>query len=424
MFERYSNSLAARLPFFYGYVMIPVAMLLQVATSPGQTFAFSAFTPSFRESFAMSDSQLTLAYMLGTFLAAFPLWVIGPLSDRFGLRGLSLAAIAGVAGTCLLASAASGWWALLLVFFLLRFLGQGTLSLLGSNAISMWFRSRVGRAAAVISIGTSIAFAWVPGLISDSIAAMGWRATYQAMAGIVASLGLPLVYLFFRNRPEDLGQVVDGRLRASGPAPEPDSPTTEVAFTAVEARRTRAFWIIALASTAWAMIGTGVVFYLFTICEQRGFEASLPSALFKTFGLSMLVAQLGGGVLADFLRLNRMFGCGIVMLFGGVLALLAGESALALHAFSFLYGAGQGLLLAVTVVVWVRYYGRPHLGAIRGSVWSATVAGSGCGPLLMGLSQDYTGGFTTAITGFACLLGLLSIVAWFATQPVRQIAIE
>ena len=50
MINRASDHLAARLPFFYGYVMIPVAMFVQIATSPGQTFAVAAFTPSLRES--------------------------------------------------------------------------------------------------------------------------------------------------------------------------------------------------------------------------------------------------------------------------------------------------------------------------------------------------------------------------------------
>ena len=67
-----SNRMAARLPFFYGYVVASVAMLIQVATSRGQTFGVSAFTPSLRESLSMSDSQLSFAYMLGTLLA--PVW--------------------------------------------------------------------------------------------------------------------------------------------------------------------------------------------------------------------------------------------------------------------------------------------------------------------------------------------------------------
>ncbi len=88
-----SDRLAARLPFYYGYVMIPIAMMIQICTCPGQTFAISAFTPRIRESLELSDSRLSLAYMLGTVLAALPLSLMGPLSDRMGLRLLTVVAV-------------------------------------------------------------------------------------------------------------------------------------------------------------------------------------------------------------------------------------------------------------------------------------------------------------------------------------------
>ncbi len=65
-------------------------MLVQLATSPGQTFAINAFTPYLRESLQLSDSQLSVAYMLGTLLAAFPLALMDPLSDRHSLRNVTL----------------------------------------------------------------------------------------------------------------------------------------------------------------------------------------------------------------------------------------------------------------------------------------------------------------------------------------------
>jgi predicted MFS family arabinose efflux permease len=423
--ERVSRSLAARLPFFYGYVMVPLAMMMQITTSPGQTFAFSAFTPAFRDAFAMSDSHLTLAYMLGTFFAAIPLSFVGPLSDRFGLKWLAVLALVGISATCWFASMASGWWTLLLVFFLLRFLGQGSLSLLSGNTVSMWFHSRIGRVSAMMSIGTAMAFAWVPGLIRDSIAEIGWRDTYQSIAWLVVFSTLPMVLIFFRNRPEDLGQNVDGKLLLPVENKMEFAPSLETdrnSMTFAQAIRTPAYWIVGMSNVAWALIGTGVVFYLYILCQQRGFDDDVPSALFKTFGMCMLAGQLGGGVLADFVRLNRMLGTGITMLCFGIASLLVGQSQLTLQGFAVFFGGGQGTLLAVSSVVWVRYFGRDSLGAIRGSVWCATVAGSGCGPLLMGLSLDHYSRFEPALMMFLSVLLVLAIAAWFAVKPTNELS--
>jgi MFS family permease len=416
----FSHQFARRLPFFYGYVMIPVAMLLQIATSPGQTFAVSAFTPYLRESLALNDSQLSLAYMLGTLLAALPLMLVGPLSDRYGLRGISLIAIVMLSAACYFASTVTNFYSLLAAFFLLRFLGQGSLSLLSANAISMWFRNRIGRVSAAMSIGTAIAFAWIPEWLHGWITVIGWRGTFEWLAMIVAATMLPIVLFLFCNRPEDIGQTVDGNREISSDQSPDACDLADPCLTLGQALRCRAFPILAAINTVWAMAGTGIVFYLFTLCKDLGFEATVPANLFKTFGLMMLLTQLLGGVLADFLPLNRLLTIGTIMLSAGLGAAAFGQTELALHSFVGAFGAGQGMLLAVGNVIWVRYFGRTHLGSIRGTVWCCTVAGSGCGPLLMGIARDLWGNFDPALYLFLALMSGLSLVAIFATPPVSS----
>ncbi|NND98792.1 MAG: MFS transporter [Pirellulaceae bacterium] len=420
MINQFSDRLSARLPFFYGYVMIPVAMLIQICTSPGQTFAVSAFTPALRESLQLSDSRFSFAYMVGTFLAAFPLSVIGPLADRWGNRVVTFVVSLSLALTCWLASHVSGFVSLLIVFFLLRFLGQGSMSLLGGNAIAMWFRTRIGRVSAAMSVGGAIAFAWVPQWISTSISIRGWRATYQALAIVVVVAMLPTLIFLFRNRPEDLGQHVDGIDRVDQDdcgQPVVTVVDNEPRYTLRQAMRHHSFYLLGLINCFWALTGTGIVFYLFTLCEDRGLASRVPADLFKTLGFSMLALQLIGGVLADALPLNRLLGVGTTLLCIGLGFAWLGDTTPMMHGFAFFFGGGQGLLLAVGSVVWVRYYGRIHLGSIRGAVWSLTVAGSGCGPLAMGLIRDRYLVFDHALGIFFAIMSVLAALSWFATAP-------
>ncbi|TWU16256.1 MFS transporter [Allorhodopirellula heiligendammensis] len=417
-----SNGLSRRLPFFYGYVMLPIAMLMQIGTSPGQTFAVSAFTPALLASLELSESRLALAYMLGTFLAAAPLSMVGPFSDRFGLRLTSLIVVALLSGACYFASTVTGFATLLLAFFLLRFLGQGSLTLLNQNTTAMWFRSRIGRVSAILSIGTAAAFAWVPQMLSEAIQDHGWRSTYQVMAVLVAVILLPLIALLYRNKPEEIGQMLDGMTTKERHASHlaPTATSDDPAMTLADAGRTATFYILAAISAVWAMIGTGIVFYLFTLCEDRGLQSSTATALFKTFGLSMLAMQFVGSVATDYLRLDRLLGLGAVLLCVGLALIWFAQTSLLMHGFAICFGGGQGLLMAVTGVVWVRYYGRKHLGSIRGSVWCATVAGSGLGPLVMGAVKDATASYDTALLMFLLLLTPLAIAAWFVRPPVTH----
>lgn len=427
-------------PFYYGYLMLPLAVIMQIGTCPGQTFAISAFTPSLIESLGLSQSRLALAYMLGTMLAGIPLMIVGPTSDRYGLRRVSMVVIAAFSLACLFASTASGFYSLLAAFFCLRFLGQGSLTLLAGNTMAMWFRTKLGRVSAVMSIGSAIAFAWIPEILTDVIGSIGWRSTYQVLACVLAVVLLPLVGLFFRNRPEDVGQWVDGiqldhRLAQAAPAPisEPgsaerhtdqsDAPTiteSSTSLTLAQAARTATYYILALASIVWAMSGTGVVFYLFTLCQERALPESSAENAFKVLGFAMLTLQLSGGVLGDFMALNRLFGIGTVMIAASFVWLFFDPTTTGLYAFSVLFGGGQGMLISITGLAWPRFYGREHLGSIRGAVWCGTVAGSGCGPLIMGWFKDNAGSYDIAVLIFGALMTPLAIAAWFIRPPNAQ----
>jgi hypothetical protein len=70
--------------------------------------------------------------------------------------------------------------------------------------------------------------------------------------------------------------------------------------------------------------------------------------------------------------------------------------------------------------LWVRYYGRLHLGKIRGSTITASVAGSSLGPFIMGATFDLSGSYNTSLWLFLILLIPHIVAAPFATQPINK----
>ena len=55
------DGIASRVPFFYGWVMMPVVLLTLVATMPGQPFGISVFSPYLRASLGLSVVRLSPA---------------------------------------------------------------------------------------------------------------------------------------------------------------------------------------------------------------------------------------------------------------------------------------------------------------------------------------------------------------------------
>ena len=102
-FSNFVTMIFAGMMIYYGWLMVPLAMVTALATSPGQTYGVSVFNPSLREALAISHSQLTGAYMLGTLLAALPQPFFGKLMDRLGIRRLSGIVVVAL-GVCIVCS--------------------------------------------------------------------------------------------------------------------------------------------------------------------------------------------------------------------------------------------------------------------------------------------------------------------------------
>ena len=188
-----SQRLARRLPFYYGWIMLPIAMLAAIATSPGQTYGVSIFNAYFREALGLSHSQLTGAYMFGTLLAALPQSYIGSLMDRFGIRRVMFVVVILFGLACVFMSQVISLLMLFVAFFFLRLLGQGALSLMANNTVAMWFQTKLGTVAGVMNAGVAGAIALTPPLFLLLINQFGWRGAYAILGGLVCLIMLPLL---------------------------------------------------------------------------------------------------------------------------------------------------------------------------------------------------------------------------------------
>ena len=121
---RAPDRVAAWIPVYYGWVMLPIATIAQVATSPGQSFAIAVFNQSFTETFQLSEKQLTGAFGLGTLLASLSLPLFGILMDRWGIRRAMSLVVLLLGCACLFAAQVTSLAMLFLAFWLLRMFGR------------------------------------------------------------------------------------------------------------------------------------------------------------------------------------------------------------------------------------------------------------------------------------------------------------
>ncbi|MFP4192783.1 MAG: MFS transporter [Candidatus Hydrogenedentota bacterium] len=399
--------------------MLPIATVGLVATSPGQTYGISIFNEYFRNALELSNSQMSGAYTAGTLLAAAPMTYVGALMDRFGLRRCITVTVALLGAACIYTSQVTGLFTLLIAFFLLRMLGPGALGLLCANVLAFWFHRRLGMVEGIRYAGIAVALAVVPMLNLWLVQSFGWRWAFAILGIGVCVLMLPLM-IPFRNRPEEVGQYRDGI--APSEAGEEDGfvdPHDEYSFTLKQAFKTRAFWIVAAALALWGMLNTGVIFFVAPLATERGLTEADAAQLFPVFAVSLALVQFGGGFLADRIPLNYLLAASCACMAGTFWVVWAMDALWMVYFAGLMMGLSQGLMSAARAPLFPRFFGRDHLGKIRGSVATILVGSSSAGPLIVGVARDSLGTFDMVLALFAFLPLPLVFLSFLATPPAR-----
>lgn len=378
------SPLVTRSPVYYGWIILFAGTLGTVMTTPGQTIGVSAFVDRIVEDLALSRSQVSLAYAVGTLGGSLLLPAIGRTIDRVGPRQAMTAIAALLTLACVGMGSVRGLGTLAIGFLTIRTFGQGSLSLASLHAVNLWFVRRRGLAVGIAGLGFAIGNALFPTAIEWAIASYGWRLAYALLGGVVALTILPVAALLVRGRPELYGLEPDGNRPATDRV-----PLQERHYTAAEARRTLTFWLYVTADFLVAAFVTGLIFHHFSLMAAAGgLERAIAVKAFVPIGLVTAGANFGAGFAFD--RVEPRF------LLSGMLGLLCVALALATlvnsPALLWTYGAILGAMMGVKGVlssgIYGHYFGRLHLGAIAGLATTISVAGTAFGPWLFAAGRD------------------------------------
>lgn len=414
--------LIKRTPLYYGWVVWGVATLGVLATAPGQSFTVSLFFDSFIDDFDLSRSGVSALYGAATFAASLSLTWVGRQIDRFGNRFVSMAITVGFVGALVFMSFIVNPLMLFLGFFLIRGLGQGSLFLVSSTVIAQWFQRRRGlvNSLTIMFFGL-FQVVYVPQL-QQLLSENDWRTVWVYLAIGVASILLPMSYLFLYNRPEPYGLLPDGESEAQKATREAAFPPREDNYTLKEAMRTPLFWVFSLGRLMPGAWGTGMIIHQVSIFAELGYDAEGEQAAltFANFAFIAAMVALASGWIVDRFRPQVMMA---LQLFGlamasGVTIYMNTPLLLSVYVVSFAIAMGSGGVF--DGAVWANLYGVLHQGAIRGFVVTTIVFGTSIGPVIFGLSFDQFGSYDAALWLGVALSVVLGLASLLVPNPVRS----
>lgn len=403
---------------FYGWKMVMAASGLQIIQAMMLHQAFGAYVAVLAIEQGWSKTALSGASAMLSVEAALLGPLIGWFLDRFGAQGVikigvlmfglgfifmsqidSLTGFYIAVGVIAIGASMAGYFPL-------------------NVAVIQWFEKKRARALSFVGLGFALGGVFVP-IIAASIEYFGWRETAMG-SGIVAILvGYPLASIF-RRRPEDFGEVVDGiaaqtdskdKAESEQTAPEPD-------FTAAQAIRTKAFWLLAvghgIALIVVMAVNTHAINHMRISLDYTIAQASFFIMLMTMF---QVTGVLLGGYLGDKFEKRLVAACCMVLHGTGLFILTYAQGALELVFFAAAHGLAWGIRGPFMQAIRADYFGRKAIGMILGLSAMITALGQSIGPLLAGILGDATGNYELGFNVLSIMALFGAYIFWLAKRP-------
>src|SRR5580704_4930782 len=254
----------------YAWVVVAITFLVALLTAGVRSTPGVLIVP-FEEEFHWSPA--TISFALGINLLLFG--AIGPfaaaVTDRFGARRVMIFALGTTCAAVVLTPAMTEAWQLILLWGVLVGLSTGFVgAYMAAYIAGRWFRAREGFVVGILTAANAAGQLVFLPTMAALVAQAGWRIMALVLAGTVVVF-VPLLVVWMRDRPEDLGLAAYGDETGSQAAMPAGNPLA-VAFGALATGvRSRDFWLIAggyfvCGATTNGLIGT----HLIAACVDHG----------------------------------------------------------------------------------------------------------------------------------------------------------
>ena len=415
--------------FFYGWVIVFAAAVKGAFNVGSAVFASSVFLVPMQDDLGWSRTLIFGALAVRTLCGGLLSPIVGPMGDHPWAPRVALPIGSVLFGLSFLLVK----WADTPVEYYLSYgvLGAAGLALTSNpileGVVLKWFVRRRAQAIMWMQVGPPSGPMIFPLLLTFLIATVGWRDAWMWMGIASVALFLPLS-LLVRTSPESMGLLPDGdRPGATPPPPRGGrsarpSPANERSFTRGEALRTRAFWLVCVALLLSIIGLPGFQAHWVPYLVDIDFSAETAATAVLVFGIFSVTARFVWGYLTARHDIRNLMVIQAALAALGVLFLLNVQNVVMMYAWALYHGLTLAVFFQLQALMVVTYFGRGHIGAIRGVMFPFITLGSAAGPIVLGALRDWQGSYLVPflVVVVTWLLAGLLIFLTRAPQPLDE----
>jgi MFS family permease len=405
---------------FYGWWVVGALYFIVLNTGGMGFYCFPVFVQSLIDEFGWTMTQISVAAALWAIVYGFSGPVIGILIARFGVMKTMLGAAVISSLTLVGYASIQALWMLYAIMFGAGFAIAGTTLVPAQTAITNWFNKYRGRAMSLMMLGIGSGGFLLPPLNEYLIRTLGWRQTWLVAFGVTWLLVIPLIVVFVRTKPSELGLLPDGAAVGEGSASDVSGLPVKQAIASAT------FWLIFATYVLQLMGLSAMNFHFVPYLIQEAHYTPQQAASFLGFTVLLSIpGRLLFGWMADRISpavvlaiVGILLACGPSLL--EVLFVKMGlENVNLLWLYTVPYGLGIAGNAVVLPLLVSRCFGVLHFSKIMGLVMSGFAIGIVVGIPGAGKIFDATGSYEIAF--LACIvIFVASSVLVMTIKPDRH----
>jgi len=409
---------------FYGWNIVGASALMNGLGGSVHWQGFTVLFIPISQSLGLTNAQTAMPFALSRAENGLMGPITGWLLDRYGVRRLMLIGTIFTGVGYILLAQTSTFWAFVFVYLFVVSVGSSTSFMQASTtAINTWFARRRGIAMSINSAAFRLGGAFMVPLLSVAVLRWGWE-TAALWVGIGMLVLIAPLSILFKRSPESIGLGPDGDpLPKQVSGSDAESNSTEITatdddWTAKDAIRTRAFWVLAL-GTVLRMSVHGTIFVHFVpILVWKGETQQTAANLIGLVALISVPLILYFGWLSDRLgRQKLLAGCYISAASSLLLLNVVDGTWPILLAMIMFTGTeiGSGLNWALVGDL----FGRKRFATIRGLLSPIYNVALFSMPILAGWIKDETGSYEIVLNAGGVIMIAAALTFLTIRKPVH-----
>lgn len=397
--------------FFYGYIVLTAAFLIQVIAW-GLNNSFGVFFHPLLTEFGWSRALISGAISLSFLVHGFSSIFIGGLNDRFGPRLIMTGCGCFLGLGYLLMTGVKAIWHLYLFYGLVVGVGLSGMDVILLSTIARWFVKKRGMMSGIIKVGTGVGMVIMPIFVTWLINSYGWRVSFTYLGILILILILLLAQFLVRD-PAKMQQFPDNERGA-------DNGTlylVETGLSFQNAVRTRQFWTVCAVYLIILFCVYTIMMHIVQYAIDLGISAENGANILATIGAVSIAGRFIMGSASD--RVGNRVALMICFLFllTGLVWLQFAKKLWMLYLFAAINGFAHGGVFALSSPFVAELFGTRSHGVIFGIVIFSGTVGGAIGPVLAGHVFDVTQSYRAVFL----IMTAFSIIGLISTASLRPI---